>query len=188
MQQLISLLVENKPGALMRVAGVLTSRGYNIESLTVARTLDPTLSSMTIVANVDTPMRELLIKQIKRLVNVVQAVDLTEGPSVARELALIKVIVQPEMRHALLKEAEIFRARVVDASPTTYTLEVTGATEKLDALISLLHNYGEVEMIRSGAMAMARSRQEKLPNGFSGSASREVEPEAVPEPEMVKRD
>lgn len=188
MQQLISLLVENKPGALMRVAGVLTSRGYNIESLTVARTLDPTLSSMTIVANVDTPMRELLIKQIKRLINVVQAVDLTEGPSVARELALIKVLVQPDMRHALLKEAEIFRARVVDASPTTYTLEVTGATEKLDALISLLHNYGEVEMIRTGAMAMARSRQQKLPNGFSGSAAREVEPEPAAEPEWAKRD
>jgi acetolactate synthase-1/3 small subunit len=143
---------------------------------------------MTIVANVDTPMRELLIKQIKRLINVVQAVDLTEGPSVARELALIKVIVQPDMRHALLKEAEIFRARVVDASPTTYTLEVTGATEKLDALISLLHNYGEVEMIRTGAMAMARSRQQKLPNGFSGSASREVEPEPAAEPELAKRD
>jgi acetolactate synthase-1/3 small subunit len=188
MQQLISLLVENKPGALMRVAGVLTSRGYNIESLTVARTLDPTLSSMTIVANVDTPMRELLIKQIKRLINVVQAVDLTEGPSVARELALIKVVVQPDMRHALLKEAEIFRARVVDASPTTYTLEVTGATEKLDALISLLHNYGEVEMIRTGAMAMARSRQQKLPNGFSGSAAREIEPEPAAEPELAKRD
>ena len=173
MQQLISLLVENKPGALMRVAGVLTSRGYNIESLTVARTLDPTLSSMTIVANVDAPMRELLIKQIKRLVNVVQAVDLTEGPSVARELALIKVTVSPDMRPALLKEADIFRARVVDAAPTSYTLEVTGATEKLDALIALLHNYGEVEMIRSGAMAIARSPQRTLRNGFSNGARQE---------------
>ena len=188
MQQLISLLVENKPGALMRVAGVLTSRGYNIESLTVARTLDPTLSSMTIVANVDTPMRELLIKQIKRLVNVVQAYDLTEGPSVSRELALIKVIVSPEMRPALLKEADIFRARVVDASPTSYTLEVTGATEKLDALIALLHNYGDVEMIRSGAMAMARSGQRRLPNGFSNNLSREAEPASSVEPEMAKRE
>jgi acetolactate synthase-1/3 small subunit len=188
MQQLISLLVENKPGALMRVAGVLTSRGYNIESLTVARTLDPTLSSMTIVANVDTPMRELLIKQIKRLVNVVHAYDLTEGPSVSRELALIKVIVSPEMRPALLKEADIFRARVVDASPTSYTLEVTGATEKLDALIALLHNYGEVEMIRSGAMAMARSGQQRLPNGFSNNLPREAEAAGSVEPEMAKRE
>ncbi len=157
MQQLISLLVDNKPGALMRVAGVLTSRGYNIESLTVAKTLDPTLSSMTIVVNVNPAMQELLIKQIKRLVNVVEAIDLTNSEAVCRELALIKVKVSPDMRPALLKEADIFRARVVDAAPTSYTLEVTGAGDKLDALIELLQNYGDVEMIRSGAMAMARS-------------------------------
>ena len=187
MQQLISLLVENKPGALMRVAGVLTSRGYNIESLTVARTLDPTLSSMTIVANVDPAMRELLIKQITRLVNVVEAVDLTEGASVSRELALIKVAVSPEMRPALLKEADIFRARVVDASPTSYTLEVTGATEKLDALIALLHNYGEVEMIRSGAMAMARSPQRKMREFFLGNFRTEAAAdESVKANETVK--
>jgi len=163
MYQLISLLVENKPGALMRVAGVLTSRGYNIESLTVARTLDPTLSSMTIVADVALQNRELLIKQITRLVNVVKAVDLTESKAVQRELALIKVSVKPEMRSALTREAEIFRARVVDVSPTHYTMEVTGSPEKIDALIDLLHHYGDVEMIRSGSMAMARSPKNKLP-------------------------
>jgi acetolactate synthase small subunit len=92
------------------------------------------------------------------------------------------------MRHALLKEADIFRARVVDASPTSYTLEVTGATEKLDALIGLLHNYGEVEMIRSGAMAMARSSQQRLPNGFSGNFSRDGEAERSVEPEMANRE
>lgn len=163
MQQLISLLVENKPGALMRVAGVLTSRGYNIESLTVARTLDPTLSSMTIVANVSDQGRSLLIKQISRLVNVIKAVDLTESQAVRRELALIKIDVAEERRAALLKEADIFRARVVDASPTSYTLEVTGSPEKLNALISLLHTYGPLEMIRSGAMAVARAKHNKLP-------------------------
>lgn len=163
MCQLISLLVENKPGALMRVAGLLTSRGYNIESLTVARTLDPTLSSMTIVAEVAQENRTLLIKQITRLVNVVKAVDLSESKAVRRELALIKVTVKPEMRSALTKEAEIFRARVVDVSPSSYTLEVTGAPEKIDALVDLLHHYGEVEMIRSGAMAMARLSKNKLP-------------------------
>lgn len=163
MQQLISLLVENKPGALMRVAGVLTSRGYNIESLTVARTLDPTLSSMTIVANVSDQGRSLLIKQISRLVNVIKAVDLTDSQAVRRELALIKIDVAEERRAALLKEADIFRARVVDASPTSYTLEVTGSPEKLNALISLLHTYGPLEMIRSGAMAVARAKHNKLP-------------------------
>lgn len=157
MRQLISLLVENKPGALMRVVGVLTARGYNIESLTVARTLDPTLSSMTIVVNVDPAMQTLLIKQMQRLIDVVQAVDLTGSQAVSREMVLIKVAVKPQMRAALLKEAEIFRARVVDTSPTAYTLEATGAVEKIDALITLLHNYGTVEMIRSGAIAMVRS-------------------------------
>ena len=163
MSQLISLLVENKPGALMRVAGVLTSRGYNIESLTVAKTLDPTLSSMTIVATVGKKGRELLIKQISRLVNVIKAVDLTDSRAVRRELALIKVIVEEARRPALLQEASVFRARVVDASPKSYTFEVTGSPEKLDALVSLLCSYGEVEMVRSGAMAMARAKHNKLP-------------------------
>ena len=163
MQQLISLLVENKPGALMRVAGTLTSRGYNIESLTVAKTLDPTLSAMTIVANVGPESRELLIKQITRLVNVVKAVDLTVSKAVQRELALLRVTVKPEMRSALTKEAEIFRARVVDVAPSHYTLEVTGSPDKIDALIELLHHYGDVEMIRSGSMAMARLPKNKLP-------------------------
>ena len=163
-RQLIALLVENKPGALMRVAGVLTSRGYNIDSLTVARTLDPTLSSMTIVTETSPENGELLIKQIARLVNVVKAVDLTEGKSVQRELALIKVSgVKPEMRSALTKEAEIFRARVVDVSPDHFTLEVTGSPDKIDALIDLLHHYGDVQMIRSGLMAMARLPQNKRP-------------------------
>ncbi len=163
MQQLISLLVENQPGALMRVAGVLTSRGYNIESLTVAKTLDPTLSNMTIVANVSDQGRELLIKQITRLVNVIKAVDLTDSQAVRRELALIKITVSQDKRAALLNEAEIFRARVVDASPDSFTLEVTGSPDKLNALISLLHNYGTLEMVRSGAMAMARAKHNKLP-------------------------
>lgn len=164
MNQLISLLVENKAGSLMRVAGVLTSRGYNIHSLTVAKTLDPTLSQMTIVAEVSDENRPLLIKQITRLVNVVKAVDLTESQAVQRELSLIKVSrIKPEMRSALTKEAEIFRANIVDATPTHYTFEVTGSPEKIDALIELLEHYGEVEMIRSGSMAMARLPKNQLP-------------------------
>jgi acetolactate synthase-1/3 small subunit len=157
MQQLISILVENKPGALMRVVGVLAARGYNIESLTVARTLDPELSRMTIAVEVEATMRPLLVKQIQRLINVVQVLDLTESPVVCRELMLVKVQVSDEMREALLKEAEIFRARVVDAAPGAYTLEATGATEKLEAFLELLRNYGDIEVIRSGAMAMPRS-------------------------------
>ncbi len=157
MLQLISLLVENKPGALLRVTGLLSARGYNIESLTVARTLDPEVSRMTIVAEVDPAMRPLLIKQINRLINVIQAIDLSEQPAVCREMMLVRVQVSDEMRAALLKEAEIFRARVVDASPGAYTLEATGATEKLDAFLEMMRTYGEIEVIRSGAMALPRS-------------------------------
>ena len=160
MLQLISLLVENKPGALMRVTGVLSARGYNIESLTVARTLDPELSRMTILAEVESAMRPLLIKQIQRLINVVQAVDLSDTQVVCRELMLVRVQVSDGMRGALLKEAEVFRARVVDAAPGAYTLEATGASEKLDAFLEVLRTYGEIEVIRSGAMAMPRSTKE----------------------------
>lgn len=147
----------------MRVAGVLTSRGYNIESLTVAKTLDPTLSIMTIVADVGGQGRELLIKQISRLVNVIKVVDLTESHAVRRELALIKVVVDASRRSAVLAEAQVFRAKVVDSSPRSFTLEVTGSEQKLDALVSLLHSYGPVEMVRSGTMAMARAKHNKLP-------------------------
>jgi acetolactate synthase-1/3 small subunit len=171
MLQLISLLVENKPGALMRVTGVLSARGYNIESLTVARTLDPELSRMTILVDVESPMRPLLVKQIQRLINVVQAVDLSEAPVVCRELMLVKVQVPDQMREAFLKEAEIFRARVVDAAPGAYTLEVTGASEKLDAFLEVIRTYGDSEMIRSGALAMPRSTRENRKAGAGKKAN-----------------
>ncbi len=161
MQQLISLLVENKPGALMRVTGVLSARGYNIESLTVARTLDPELSRMTIAVEVEATMRPLLIKQMQRLINVIQAVDLTDAPVVCREIMLVKVEVSDDKRAALLKEAEIFRARVVDSAPGGYTLEATGAGEKLEAFLEVLRSYGDIEVIRSGAMALPRSTRER---------------------------
>jgi acetolactate synthase-1/3 small subunit len=160
MLQLISLLVENKPGALMRVTGVLSARGYNIESLTVARTLDPELSRMTIVAEVESAIRPLVIKQIQRLINVVQAFDLSDSQAVCREMMLAKVQVTDEMKATFLKEVEIFRARVVDASPGVYILEASGASEKLDAFIEMLRTYGDIELIRSGAMALPRSTKE----------------------------
>src|SRR5271169_1785997 len=112
MIQVISLLVENKPGALMRITGLLSQRGYNIESLTVARTLDPVLSRMTIVVDVDAALRQQVIKQMNKLVNVLQANDLSETPSVCREMVLVRVRTSQEARTAVLKEAEIFGARV----------------------------------------------------------------------------
>ena len=155
MLQVISLLLENKPGALMRVTGVLTARGYNIETLTVARTLDPELSRMTIVVDVDPILRTQVIKQMNKLVNVLQAVDLTEAPAVCRDLVLIRVRAPLEMRTAILKEAEIFKARVVDSSTEGFALEATDDPEKLDEFVQVMRSYGEIEVIRSGAVAMS---------------------------------
>lgn len=155
MLQLISLLMENKPGALLRVTGLLSARGYNIESLTVARTLDPTLSRMSIVVDVDPSLREQVIKQMNRLVNVLQAADLTEAPAVRRELLLLRVRAQLQNRTAILKEAEIFGARVVDSSTEGYALEVTGDPEKLDEFADIMRAYGDIEVTRSGMVAVS---------------------------------
>jgi acetolactate synthase-1/3 small subunit len=155
MLQTISLLLENKPGALLRVTGVLSARGYNIESLTVARTLDPELSRMTIVVDVDPQLRQQVIKQMNRLVNVLQAADLTDGPAVMRDLVLVRIKAPQEMRTAILKEAEIFGARVVDSSVEGFALEATGDAEKLDEFIDVMRSYGEIETTRSGAVAMS---------------------------------
>jgi len=155
MLQIISLLVENKPGALMRITGLLSARGYNIESLTVARTLDPELSRMTIVVDVDATLRQQVIKQMNKLVNVLQAVDLTESPAVCREMVLVRVRTAQETRTAVLKEAEIFGARVVDSSTEGFALEVTGDPEKLDEFIDVMRSYGEIEITRSGVVAVS---------------------------------
>lgn len=155
MLQTISLLVENKPGALMRVTGVLSARGYNIESLTVARTLDPALSRMTIVVDVDPQLRQQVIKQMNKLVNVLQAIDLTDQPAVLREMLLLRVRTPMETRTAILKEAEIFGARVVDSSPEGFALEVTGDPEKLDEFVDVMRAYGEIDVTRSGMVAVS---------------------------------
>ena len=155
MLQIISLLLENKPGALMRVTGLLSQRGYNIESLTVARTLDPELSRMTIVVDVDSVQRQQVIKQMNKLINVLQASDLTETPAVVRELVLVRVRTDKESRTAVLKEAEIFAGRVVDSSTDGFVIEVTGDPEKLGEFIDVMGSYGEVEVTRSGALAIA---------------------------------
>jgi acetolactate synthase-1/3 small subunit len=163
MIQIISLLLENKPGALMRVTGLLTQRGYNIESLTVGRTLDPALSRMTIVVDVEPQQRLQVIKQMNKLINVLQATDLTESPAVIRELVLLRIHTAQETRTAVLKEAEIFGGRVVDSSTEGFAIEVTGDPEKLGEFIDVMITYGEVEVTRSGALAIAlESKKLKL--------------------------
>ncbi len=152
--QLISLLLENKPGALMRVAGVLTARGYNIESLTVARTSDPALSRMSIVVDNDPAQHVQLIKQMNKLINVLQASDLTEAPAVRREMVLVRVRAAMQNRAVILHEGAAFGARVVDSSMEGFALEATGDPEKLDEFIDVMRAYGEVEITRSGLVAV----------------------------------
>jgi acetolactate synthase-1/3 small subunit len=163
MLQTISILLENKPGALLRVTGLLSARGYNIESLTVAKTVDPELSRMTITVDVEDRLRTQVIKQMNKLVNVLQATDLTDSPAVIREMVLLRVRCPQETRTAILKEAEIFHARVVDSSVEGFAIEATGDPEKLDEFIDVMRSYGESEVSRSGGVAMSlESRKLRL--------------------------
>src|SRR5512138_3459354 len=155
MLQIISVLLENKPGALLRVTGVLSARGYNIESLTVARTLDPTLSRMTIVVDLDANLRGQVIKQMNKLINVLQANDVTDSRAVVREMVLLRVRSQMESRTSILKEAEIFGARVVDSSVEGFALEATGDPEKLDEFIDVMRSYGDIQVTRSGMVSVS---------------------------------
>ncbi|MEO7142677.1 MAG: acetolactate synthase small subunit [Bryobacteraceae bacterium] len=155
MLQIISVLVENKPGALLRITGLLSARGFNIESLTVARTLDPMLSRMSIVVDVEPQQRRQVIKQMNKLINVLQATDLTDSPSVSREMVLLRVRSAMEHRTAILKESEIFGARVVDSSTEGFALEATGDPEKMDEFIDVMRSYGEIEVTRSGMVAVS---------------------------------
>jgi len=167
MPQTLSVLVENKSGVLARIAGLFSARGFNIESLTVAKTMDPKFSRITMVVDVAEETREQVLKQLHKQINVIQVLDLTDTPAVQRELALIKVHVPHEMRSRLLQEAEIFRAKVVDAAPGSITLEVTGDGDKLEALLRVLEHYGRVEMARTGAVALPRGAASLPRNGSS---------------------
>lgn len=155
MLQTISILLENKPGALLRVTGVLSARGYNIETLTVAKTLDPELSRMTITVEVADQQRSQVVKQMNKLINVLQASEMDEGPNVIRELVLIRVRCSQETRTAVLKEAEIFHGRVIDSSTEGYAIEATADPEKLQEFIDIMRSYGEIEVTRSGAVALS---------------------------------
>ena len=134
---------------------MLSARGYNIEGLTVAKTLDPELSRMTITVDVEERLRTQVIKQMNKLVNVLQATDMTEAPSIIREMVLLRVRCSQDNRTAVLREAEIFHARVIDSSTEGFAIEATGVTEKLDEFIDVMRSYGESEVSRSGAVAMS---------------------------------
>jgi len=161
MQHTLSILVENKPGVLSRVAGLFSGRGFNIESLSVAETLDATISRMTIVTRGNDQILEQIIKQLNKLVNVIKVIDFVNGDFVNREMVLIKVNVTDENRSELLNIVDIFRGKVVDVSPDAYVVEVTGDEGKLDAIINLCKPMGIKEVARTGKVAMMRGAKQK---------------------------
>ena len=156
----ISVWVDNIPGVLSRVTGLFSGRGFNIESLCVAETMDPEVSRITIVSTGDEQITEQIIKQLHKLINVVTVVDLSEKEHVEREMALVTVKAEDKSRAEVLRIADIFRCRVVDVSPTTYTLEVTGTHEKLGAVLGLLKVHGILDVVRSGALAIQRAKKD----------------------------
>jgi acetolactate synthase-1/3 small subunit len=152
----LSVLVENKPGVLARVAGLFSRRGFNIESLAVGPTEVPEVSRMTIVVAVDELPLEQVTKQLNKLINVIKIVELEPAISVQRELLLVKVRADATVRSQVLETVQLFRAKVVDVAPEALTVEATGTTDKLTALLRMLEPYGIREMVKSGMVAVGR--------------------------------
>ncbi|RZS39081.1 acetolactate synthase small subunit [Herbihabitans rhizosphaerae] len=152
----LSVLVENKPGVLARVAGLFSRRGFNIESLAVGPTENPEVSRMTIVVAVEDLPLEQVTKQLNKLVNVIKIVELDPAVSVQRELLLVKVRADATVRSQVLETVQLFRAKVVDVSPEAVTIEATGTADKLEALLRMVEPYGVREMVQSGMVAIGR--------------------------------
>jgi len=158
----ITLLVENKFGAFTRIAGLFAAKGYNIDSLSVGPTEEQDVSRMTIVTHGDDQVIEQIIKQLNKLIDTIRVVDLTFESFVERELALVKVQSTSDTRSDIMQVAEIFRAKVVDISPKTLTLEATGSQPKVDAIIGMLKPFGIKELARTGRVALKREFQGKV--------------------------
>jgi acetolactate synthase-1/3 small subunit len=155
----ISILVDNEPGVLSRIAGLFSARGFNIESLNVAETTEPDTSRITLVTSGDDWIIEQIIKRFNNMVNVIKVRDLTPLTRVEREMVLVKVEATQETRAEILRTADIFRAKVVDVGPKSYTLELTGDKDKVTAFIDLLTPLGINEIARTGTVAMIRETQ-----------------------------
>ena len=169
MKTTISLLVENRFGVLCRVAGLLSGRGFNIDSLNVTPAIDSTMSRMTMVVDANANAMEQVTKQLNKLIDVIKVTTVTNGDFVDREMALVKIKSNPQDRPQMLREAEIFRAKVVDATPDTCVLEATGDEGKINAFIEFFKHYGVLEVARTGRIAMVRGskgvRKGKTPEG-----------------------
>ena len=160
MRHIVSLLVENEAGALSRFSGLLSARGYNIESLTVAPTEDPSLSRMTLVTRGTDEIIEQITKQLHKLVDVVKLQDMTEGNFIEREMMFVKVRADGESKRAEIHRlSDIFRARIIDVTDTTFCIELTGSGDKLDAYIRAMHENNIIEVVRSGSMGILRGEK-----------------------------
>ncbi|HEY6837505.1 MAG TPA: acetolactate synthase small subunit [Geobacteraceae bacterium] len=156
MQHTLSVLVENEFGVLARVAALFSGRGFNIDSLSVAPTNDVTISRMTIVTRGDEQILEQITKQLNKLIDVIKVIDFTDGEAIDREMALIKVTAEDQNRAEVLRIVDIFRAKIIDVTPRSYTIEATGAPVKIDAILELLRPLGLKELVRTGAVAIGR--------------------------------
>jgi acetolactate synthase I/III small subunit len=189
----IAVLVENRFGVLSRVAGLFSARGYNIESLSVGETVDPSVSRMTLVVRGDEVVIEQVGKQLHKLIDVIKVTDLTDENHVERELVLMRVNAEPQHRAEVLRVADIFRAKVIDVTPVTLTLEVTGDESKLAAIVELLRPIGIQELVRTGKVAIARASkssrrraEERLGKPPDGAPSRRRRAdEANPDPRLA---
>ena len=156
MRHILSLLMENETGALSRVSGLFSARAFNIESLTVAPTEDPTVSRMTLVTSGSDEIIEQITKHLNKLIDVIKVIDLNESRHIERELMLIKLLARGENREEIKRLVNIFRGRIIDVTENTYTIEMTGAGDKLDAFINALNNNVILEVVRSGVSGIAR--------------------------------
>jgi acetolactate synthase I/III small subunit len=156
MKHIISILIENEAGALSRVAGLFSARGYNIESLTVAPTEDATMSRMTIVTSGTDEVIEQIIKQLNKLIDVIKVLDLNDGKHIERELMLVKVKATATFKDEMKRISDIFRGRVIDVADNSYTIELTGSSTKLDAFLEALDKAAIIETVRTGASGIGR--------------------------------
>jgi acetolactate synthase-1/3 small subunit len=156
MQHTITALVENRPGVLARISGLFARRGFNIESLAVSITDDPGISRMTITVSGDDNVLEQITKQLNKLIDVIRVIDYQDIPIIQRELAMIKVTADPARRAEIMQITDIFRAKIIDIGEKTFTIEVTGGVEKVDAIIKLLEPFGILELVRTGRIALMR--------------------------------
>jgi acetolactate synthase-1/3 small subunit len=159
MKHTISVLLQNKPGVLSRVTGLFSGRGFNIESLSVAQTLDSSISCLTLVTSGPDQIIEQITKQLHKLIDVIKVVDISELEYVEREMALIRVKAESHTRAEVLRIIDIFRGKVVDVSPKSYAVEITGPQSKIQAVIDILKPIGIQEIVRTGTIAMARAKK-----------------------------